>query len=319
MHNIKKDTDITSDSSVADKKDKKPKKKLKIIKPIGNGSYGKVYLGNFNGSTVAIKREKSENNTIRAEYIIYRALWGKKSTSLFIPQIFGYYKNKKYRYLVMQLLGRTLDDMVEKSKTFDLKTTVTFAIKMLDLIEQFHKCGFIYRDIKPENFALELNSYDDVNSASMSNPVVNNTANYYNRKLYLFDFGLSKLWKKTNTFKKKGFFIGTIRYASIYAHYRMELSFRDDLESLCYVWLYFLNGSLPWQGLRKNDMDSDEHIKEVLKIKKEVKEKDNFKKHFDSKKVPIEFYDILSYIQSLEFNKTPDYQKIRATLSGLIL
>jgi hypothetical protein len=48
------------------------------------------------------------------------------------------------------------------------------------------------------------------------------------------------------TYKENKPFIGTTRYASIAAHQGIELSRKDDFESLAYVLLFLLKGILPW-------------------------------------------------------------------------
>ncbi len=81
--------------------------------------------------------------------------------------------------------------------------------------------------------------------------------------IYLLDYGLAKRYKDPETkkhipYRDNNKLTGTIRYASVNTHLGIEQSRRDDLESLGYIFVQFLKGKLPWQGL-KMPTDAEKH------------------------------------------------------------
>ena len=86
--------------------------------------------------------------------------------------------------------------------------------------------------------------------------------------------------------------VGTARYASIAAHQHLEQAPKDDLESLGYVLLFCLKGSLSWQNL--NIHDKYEKFKKVYELKKEA----SIKELGNSFPFLIKYF---RYIQSLKY------------------
>ncbi|CAF0904397.1 unnamed protein product [Adineta steineri] len=107
--------------------------------------------------------------------------------------------------------------------------------QMISRIEYVHTCHLIHRDIKPDNFLMGIKSTGNI--------------------VYIIDFGLSKRYRDPESlvhipWKSNKSLTGTARYASINAHKGTEQSRRDDLEAISYVFMYFITGTLPWQGLQ---------------------------------------------------------------------
>ena len=215
--------------------------KYKILKKIGKGSFGTVYSGIIilTEKEIAIKIEKKDKlkkGTLESEAhkLIYIQGEG-------IPKIYCFGNNMTHNLLVIELLGKSLDEIFNSIKKFSLKTICVLGIEMIKRIKYLHSKNYIHRDIKPENFLMGK----DENS----------------NKIYLIDFGLSKKYysKSKNEHIKfetgKGI-IGTARYCSRNAHKGFEQGRRDDIESIGYVLVYFFLGYLPWQKIKvKNNED----------------------------------------------------------------
>jgi casein kinase 1 len=259
-----------------------------IIKDkIGSGSFGTIYTATdvFYKNKVALKMESINISTpqLLFERKIYKILTNTKG----IPKIYNYFPNYKlpwgiYNILVMQCLDASLENLFARcQRKFSLKTTLQIGIQMINRIAHLHNKSLIHRDIKPDNFLIDS-----------SNTV------------YLADFGLSKLYRdlKTNIhipYREDKRLIGTPRYASINMHLGIEASRRDDLESIGYVLVYFLIGSLPWQGIKAMNRRN--------KYRKITDKKLATPIELLCKNLPHQFIDYFQYVRLLRFADRPDY------------
>lgn len=164
------------------------------------------------------------------------------------------------------------------------------AKQMLSRVQTIHEKNLIYRDIKPDNFLI-----------GRPNTKAQNV-------IHVVDFGMAKQYRDPKTkqhipYRERKSLSGTARYMSINTHLGREQSRRDDLEALGHVFMYFLRGGLPWQGLKaatnKQKYEKIGEKKQTTAIKDLC---DGF---------PEEFNKYLSYVRNLGFEDTPDYDYLR--------
>jgi serine/threonine protein kinase len=72
-----------------------------------------------------------------------------------IPRVHHVCTDSTYNLMVMDLLGKSLEDLfVECKRRFSLKTVCMLAEQMIARIEFVHSRQFLHRDIKPDNFLM---------------------------------------------------------------------------------------------------------------------------------------------------------------------
>ncbi|EIW77836.1 kinase-like protein [Coniophora puteana RWD-64-598 SS2] len=270
--------------------------KYRLEEEIAMGGCGSVFLGvhTIAGKEVAIKIEpalSSRNSPLKQESRIYKTLMGGPG----VPWIMWSGKQGDYNVMVIDLLGPSLEDLFKMcNRHFSIKTVLLLADQLISRLEFIHSRDFVHRDVKPANFVM---------GTDKSETLVN-----------VIDFGLAKKFRDPKTtahipYKQDDHHgVGTSLFASLNAHHGIECSRRDDLESLAYMLIYFLRGTLPWRKIKGST---------VAETWDRIRDKKMETVSVLTVGLPVEFEIFYKYARDLDFEDLPDYDGLRELFRGL--
>jgi len=262
--------------------------KYKILKRLGRGAFGYIYLVEYQNKLYAMKLE----NTKKGYYILDKEihlmshLYGPR-----IPYVKSFGQCGYYNVLVMELLGKSLEELKNMlpTKKMSIPCVCKLSYQMLQILEHIHSKSFLHRDVKPDNFIMGIGP----NS----------------KFLYMIDMGFAKTYRDPVTLAhhpmQKGVGItGTARFASINTLSGYTQSRRDDLESLGYVIVYIATGTLPWVNIQSDN--KDELYDKILELK--------MKTTLESlcMGLPPQFQEYMRYIRGMNYEQEPNYNYLRS-------
>ena len=264
-------------------------KDYQIIDKLATGGYSEIFSAEsiHSNSSVVMKSPLLTINSgskLRKEANLMLELKDLQG----VPQLLDTLIDEKQEILILQKLGKSMDDLIKEHLNFSLKTVIMVGMQMLSILKGIHEKGIIHRDIKPSNILI-------------NNPNSN--------QIFLIDYGLSKRFtSKKGVHKlfnvKKNSFKGTLMFASKNSHLGYSNSRRDDLESLGYTLVFLYKGYLPWSHSKIN-LD----VRTIGKIKSQYFSQGLFSD------LPEEFKSFFECIGDLKYEDTPDY----SFLSNILL
>uniref|UniRef100_A0A6C0AFN7 Protein kinase domain-containing protein n=1 Tax=viral metagenome TaxID=1070528 RepID=A0A6C0AFN7_9ZZZZ len=220
---------------------------FEIIRTLGSGTYGEVFLAKFiqNDKKVSIKKFKFCKDEDAIKEIYFLKFLNGKNISL---DLYGIYFKDECIYLVSELLKITLHDYFTLLNYFNdeekdnlIKTTFK---KLLKCIDKMHNNGIIHNDLKGQNIMISYNNKVKIIDFGISDflgvkPSRKNIIEYYAPEYfkapdsYDIEIGIFILNERQMNFEtnRKSYASDIFSLGRIFCHYY----FNDDLKKKKYV------------------------------------------------------------------------------------
>lgn len=238
-------------------------------------------------SLVVLKSQSPNDNSLRFEYKLIRKLQG-----CGVPEVVWFGETERGEALVTEKLGPSLLQLFQYcGGKFSMKTVLMLADQMISLLHLLHHHGFLHGAVHPSHFLIGTHE----------------TAH----QLHLAGLGNCRRFRRGEQhipYTKGKAEVTDLRFASINAHLGIEQTRRDDLESLGYLLLWMLAGTLPWDSA----LCLHRACESVMNCKTNTPT-DRLCAH-----LPKEFSVYLNYCRALRFDMKPDYAYLRSLFRDLL-
>lgn len=228
--------------------------------------------------------------------------WKKLSSTplLAIPTCVGFgIHQDKYRFLVLPMLGRSLQSILDDSPKHTMPTQSVFqmAYRLLDALEFLHENEYVHGNVTAKNIFVNPQNLSQVTLAG-----------------YGFAFRYSPGGKHV-TYKEgsRSLHEGDLEFISIDLHKGCGPSRRSDLQALGYCLLKWLYGNLPWTKCLPNPED-------VMKLKQRFLNTPEALvgqcSHWIRPSETLQEY--LKVVMALKYEEKPPYNSLRSGLQALL-
>ncbi|OJJ77551.1 hypothetical protein ASPBRDRAFT_25208 [Aspergillus brasiliensis CBS 101740] len=267
--------------------------RYKLINFIASGTFGAIYeaIDLQTNERLALKMERAkDSDSLTKESEFYEKLQESRRPGM-LKLHFSCRIWNEYRVMGLELLGPSLWDLKKYcGGRFSLKTVLLIVDQVIPRLKAIHDKGIIHRDLKPDNLI-------------MGRGPSGNT-------LYLVDMGVAreKVQAPDDPMDYEGdkalSLVGTQDYAPRAAHQLRCQTYRDDMESLGYLLIEFLNDRLPWTYMTTTiaGQTSEERM---------ARSKERITLDTLCAGLPKAFKKYFEHVNSLRYNQRPNYYKLQ--------